>query len=218
MRCSLVMPALALAFTLVLAACGGSLERGARTNLTSGDPNPGAAPNPSRTIDNAGFVDNGGRTSDQTSRPQTSGARATELGSNQPTGTNTGIPNGADLGNREGGARSGAERASAAGTTLPHPGRSPVATYADLAGRVARASCDHETSCARVGDGRTWSSQATCMADFRARAAVELHTAATCALNRAAVATCLASIREQGCGNGVEPLHEHAACRALCAP
>src|SRR4051812_42051423 len=82
---------------VVLAACArGDVGRGAVTTLTSGETNPSPPPQ-SRTVDNSGWVDPGGRTSDET-RPETSGMRATELGADRPTGTNTGVPVGARTG------------------------------------------------------------------------------------------------------------------------
>ena len=199
---------------LALVACGrGELERGARTTVTSGDPKPGASPTPSRTIDSTGFVDNGGRTSDMWGRTEASGARATEMGTNRPTGTNTGVPNGADLGGRGRERPAVPERAE----VMPREGDSPVAGYEDVPARLARARCDHETTCTRVGDGRTWPSQDACMADFRARADAEL---GTCTPARAAVASCLAAIRNQPCTPALERRDALTAClsTALCSP
>lgn len=219
------------ALALVLPACGGvaDLRRGV-TTLTSGDPRPGAAPNPSRAIDNTGFVDNGGRTSEQWGRGDLSGARATELGGSSPTFTNTGVPNGADLGRgADRGGRgvfsppsfppSGPANAAERAEVMPSAGGSPIADEADVNGRIARAACDHETSCGRVADGRAWKSQDVCMADFRARADAELGRNA-CVLDEAAVATCLATIRARPCGQPLERIDELTACRraALCAP
>jgi hypothetical protein len=55
---------------------------------TSGTvPRPVALPPLSRTVDSTGFVDNAGRTSEQRVRTEASGMRASEIGSQAPTGT-----------------------------------------------------------------------------------------------------------------------------------
>src|SRR5262245_53985219 len=122
---------------VALAACAGA---------TSGETHP-ASPPTSRTIDSTGPVDNAGRTSDEViARPETAGVRPTELGSNRPTGTNTGFPNGARTG------PSPEPPPTPRGALLlPREGGSPIAAFADQPGRVGRAFCDREEVCARVG-------------------------------------------------------------------
>jgi hypothetical protein len=199
---------------LGLAACGGEskVARPSQTTLTSGEL-PEAKPPTARTVDSTGFVDNSGRTSDETvARPETSGVRASEAGStDRPTGTNTGTP----------GAGTTRERPMVPKITALAPGAggvSPVAGYDDLPGKMARAACDHEKVCDRVGDGKPSPSDGACTADMRTRAIGDLD-AMGCNLDGSAVAVCLAEIRKASCNLVIDRPASLGACarQSLCA-
>src|SRR5687768_906628 len=66
---------------------------GSTITYSARQPRPDQRPPPTRTLHSTGFVDNAGRTSEQTSRGEASGMRATETGSERPTGTaGSGLP------------------------------------------------------------------------------------------------------------------------------
>lgn len=174
-----------------------------------------------RTIDNAGFVDNGGRTSDETNRSQMSGMRATEAGSERPTGTpgsGTPIPiptpGRAAPPNRGEGAGAAS---SEGGKTVPSTG-GPVVEAGE---RLARARCDHDTTCNRIGRGRSWETQAQCFADERERVG-EAMPGLGCSRGIANVqlAICLNALRGQACNDRSGDLAALPECMpsALCSP
>ena len=183
------------------AACGGAAGdagRTAETTLTSGETHPSKPPE-SRTVDNTGYVDNSGRGSDETiARPDTAGVRGTETGSDRPTGTNTGIPNGAHTD-----VRPEAPLVPKTAALQPRGGISPVAGYDDEPGKLGQALCDHEAVCDRIGDGRAWGSANACMAGMRARAIADLDADA-CRLDPNAIATCLAALRRAPCDRVID--------------
>src|SRR5688500_17650196 len=94
MRRGSVMLVLALASVAVAACAKGTGDRASST-ITYGarQPRPDRRPPPTQTLHSTGFVDNAGRTSEQTNRTEASGMRATETGSERPTGTaGSGLP------------------------------------------------------------------------------------------------------------------------------
>ncbi|MDB4934003.1 MAG: hypothetical protein JWP87_975 [Labilithrix sp.] len=210
-----------LVTALAVAACQrGDAARPASTTTTSaGIPAPQATGTTSRTIDNAGFVDNGGRTSDMLTRTEASGMRATEAGSERPTGTpgsGAPIPIGPtpppNIGEGAGAA------SSVRGTSGPHPsGGPPVEALA----RFARARCDRETVCNRVGPGASFSTQEACLSEQRERIRSDVDAlACPRGIDILQLGTCLTAIRLQSCDDrrvDVEALPDCAAS-ALCAP
>lgn len=202
-------------------ACGrGAQGRDVQTSLTSANaPPPASTAVSSRTIDNAGFVDNGGRTSDSTGRSEMSGMRATEAGSDRPTGTpGSGFPlripsrtARTDIGEGAGAATSetGASASSAGG-----PPSEAVA-------RLARARCDRETSCSRVGPGRAWATQDSCVAKQREGVGPAV-SAMSCprGIDNVQLGTCLNALRGQACTDRRGDLGVLPDCvtSALCAP
>lgn len=207
MRSTSVMLVLAIAG---LAACEKSrLDRPASTITYS-------AKQQSRTADSTGFVDNAGRTSDQHGRSETSGMRATETGSERPTGTpasGTPIPidppsHGAQVG--EGAGALGGEDATGSGA----PGDTVV-------GRIARARCDRETACDRVGEGKPFATGEQCMASVRGRSRADV-VAAQCSrgFDSTQVASCLTSIRQVACDARLDAIENVPHCQSsgLCVP
>lgn len=209
-----------IAVGAVATGCDRGEGRDVRTALTSAStPPPASTVATSRTIDNAGFVDNGGRTSDMTGRSEMSGMTATETGSERPTGTPgsglplpfTSRPARNDIG--EGAGASSSEP----GTPVPSAG----APASEAVARLARARCDRETSCNRVGPGRASKSQDQCVARQRELVGVAVN-ALPCprGVDNVQLAMCLNALRGQTCNDrrgDIEVLPECLA-NALCAP
>jgi len=202
-------------------ACGREIAPGA-PSLTSATPRPEATVPTTRTIDNAGFVDNGGRTSDETNRSEMSGMRATEAGSERPTGTpgsGTPIPIPTPRGaappptRGEGAGAASSER----GTTVTSTG-GPVVEAGE---RLARARCDRETTCNRIGRGRAWATQDQCFASQRERVG-DAVSALGCphGIDNVQLAICLNALRGQACSDGSGDLSVLPECMAsaLCSP
>jgi hypothetical protein len=206
----------------VATACDrGAQRRDVRSALTSANaPPPASTAVSSRTIDNAGFVDNGGRTSDMTGRSEMSGMRGTEAGSERTTGTpGSGLPlripgkaARTDIG--EG---AGAATSETGGSKTPSAGAPPSEAVA----RLARARCDRETSCNRVGPGRASATQDWCVAKQRERVGAAV-TAMSCphGIDNVQLGTCLNALRGQGCTDRRGDLEVLPECvtNALCAP
>lgn len=214
--------------------CGAGTREVGRATTTSSAEEGRRRPAASRTIDNAGFVDNAGRTTSETARTQMSGMRASEVGSERPTGTpasgatipTVGAGSGGGAADGEGaGAASSVRAAGPAVTTSGAPDETVVA-------RVTRARCDHETTCGRVAPARgnaalprgaepPHASQDACMMHERARTHDDMARAA-CANGFDAVqlANCLTAIRHLDCGARATALDDVQACQssALCAP
>jgi hypothetical protein len=176
-------------------------------------------PAQSRTIDNTGFVDNGGRTSEQWGRPETSGMRATEAGSERPTGTASGVPLPIEASAPRGDTGEGAGAASSVrGNTGPVAAGAPPT---EAIGRLARARCDRESACNRVGNGRAWGSQEACVADHRDRAREDVASlGCRRGVDATQLATCLNALRLQVCSESRQDLDVVPECRtsALCVP
>ena len=178
-------------------------------------PRPDATATTTRTLDNTGFVDNAGRTSEQRVRTEASGMRATETGSERPTGTpgsGTPIPLGPEghepqVG--EGAGALGGDDTAASGA----PGATVVA-------RIARARCDRETACDRVGAGKAFLTGEQCMSSVRGRARADV-VEASCerGFDSTQVALCLTTIRQVSCDAPLDSIAtlSHCQASALCA-
>jgi hypothetical protein len=217
-----------LAVTVVL---GGALalpiacERGDRlsdANTLPRDPripNPDARPRTFRTTDSTGFVDNAGRPSEQRARTETSGMRATETGSEHPTGTpGSGWP----LPGRLDSPSARGEGAGAAQTARGNTGPRPAGGPEHLAiSRLARALCDHEQVCGHIGPGRAHASDDACMMHERdlARAHV-LRAACPDGVDLLQIGICLVGVRNAPCDATLRRPEDVSACAAsaLCGP
>ncbi len=209
-----------LVVLLVAVGCSASNDVGkaAVTSVTSGETNPSKPPT-SRTIDKTGYQDNAGHSTEEiVSRGgEMSGVRGTEAGDDRPTGTNTGIPNGA----RE--TVAGAEKSPLiprSASVQPHmDNTSPLTAYADEPGKLARAVCDHEHVCNRVGPDHPFGSDDACLSAVRARTLRDFE-AASCNANTAALALCVADLRRAECSRviGRPSDLEDCAAHAICAP
>lgn len=194
-----------LGVVFLLAACGRGPERVVTTSATA----PAAVPTGSKTIDSTGWVDNAGRTSDQRARTEMSGMRATETGGERPTGTpGSGIPLPGT------GARAASERGDAPDDDVS--GAPPETVI----GRIARARCDHQVVCGRVGPTAPWRSDGECMDALRRSVRDELtHEACPKGVRAGALAACLATVRTRACSSSAERLETVPPCTrdALCA-
>jgi len=198
-----VLPAFAA--IVVAAGCDRAPARGPSTvTTTSGAMRPEARPSNPKTVDNSGFVDNAGRSSDERGRTEMSGMRATETGSERPTGTpGTGFP----LATTSTTARSDREKAGSEGAVAAS------APAEAVVGRFAQALCDYEMSCERIGKQKRWPSLATCVDKKRSVAREELADA-SCPdrYDPTAVASCLSAVRLASCDAHVERLQALPGC------
>lgn len=156
----------------------------------------------SRTIDNAGYVDPGGRTGEvSTGRTATVGAARGDgvppPRREQPTGSAT--PQG---------------DSEAAPTGLVSASGDPT----EFTARAARALCDRETYCGRIGVGKAFESDDACMVGKRERVGRAISDASCRELRGEAIAKCLSAIRGAACGAAAAPLQPPPACAApaLC--
>jgi hypothetical protein len=203
----------------VVSACARPVAPGAKSTLMSGVPRPDTTVTTSHTVDNAGFVDNGGRTSDETSRTQFSGMRATEAGSERPTGTTGGVPLPLDPPTPPPLVGEGAGQASSVrGTSGPPPSGAPTS---DALARIAHARCDREMACNRVGNGRPWRHLDACLETQRERAR-RLLDPTTCrrGVDNVQLAACLTDLRTVACNDPKDDDDSVESCRtsALCVP
>jgi hypothetical protein len=223
-KCVISSALVALAAGLV--ACGrGDPFRPAQTTTTGAMiPRPDALGVTSRTIDNAGFVDNGGRTSDETARTALSGMRATELGSERLTGTpGSGapipLPASALPRSVEEVLLEGAR--TPASSTRERTGLAQDGPSIESIGRLARARCDRETACNRVGEGQLWSTQESCVTQQRERVRDDL-ASLSCerGFDGVQLRACLNAVRLQACTDARSALDAVSECRssALCNP
>jgi len=175
----LVLSAALLAVGAITASSCGPNGAIGRTSTTAGNvPRPEAMPPPTHTTDNGGFIDNGGRASgDEANRPETAGMRSSELGMERPTGTpGAGFPLPIEPSPPRAVSGEGAGSAtSETGYVGPQPSGGPEV---EAMPRIARARCDHDTVCNRVGRGRLWESQDACVREQREVARDELAAAA----------------------------------------
>ena len=205
----------ALGVLAAAAGCDRARTRGpSGVTTTSASVHPEARTSHPRTVDAAGFVDNAGRTSSETSRSELSGMRATETGSERPTGTpGTGLPIPIEPETRtmESGER---PRPPATGRNTTAGAPSEAVT-----GRLTQALCDHENSCGRVGTNRSFPSMPPCASSVRVVVRKDL-AQAECpdGHDPAAITTCLSAIRLAACDDAVDGLGALPECdaRALC--
>lgn len=217
MRSVSVMLVLASAGAFAVVGCEKDTRDRAGSTITysARQPRPDRRPVPSQTVDSTGFVDNAGRTSEQTNRTQASGMRATETGSERPTGTpGSGLPlpeaKGHDPQVGEGAGSLGGEAATGSGA----PGDM-------LVGRIAQARCDREVACERVGEKKTFATTEQCTSTLRERSRADV-VAARCArgFDNTQVGICLTSIRQYRCESTLEAVDVISQCQssALCVP
>jgi len=219
---TLSLAAALIAIGAVAPACDrGDLGPGARSTITSAaTPRPESTAATKRTIDNAGFVDNGGRTSDMTSRSEMSGMRATEAGGERPTGTpgsGTPWPFQSNAGPPTIGEGAGAASSERGTNAVPSAG----GPLSEAVARLARARCDRETTCSRVGRGRAWATQDSCVAHQRESVGADV-SALACprGVDNVQLGTCLNALRAQACDDRRGDLAVLPECgaSALCAP
>jgi hypothetical protein len=186
--------ALPFVVTLGAVACSGS--RAPRAQPTSAQIAAAGSPE-LRTVDNAGYVDPGGRTRQVTA------------------GTGPSV-----VGRGEGVAPLQPERASGSATPAPPP---PVpipapADETDFNERAARALCDRELACDRLGAGKAFESADACVAEKRVRVRRARGEASCDEIRGDRVAACLVAIRALACGAPDARLEPPAECRehAVC--
>lgn len=221
MRTSFVM--LALAALGVVACNKGSRDRAVSTvTYSATQPRPDRTPASTRTVDSAGWTDNAGRTSEQNGRSEMSGMRATEAGSEKPTGTpgsGTPIPLGPQWEPVAPGEQVG-ER-EAAGPLGNDDGSGTGAPGETIVGRVARARCDREQYCDRVGEGKPFGTGEQCTNVLRERARAEVvHAQCERGFETSQVALCLNAIRQAPCDVRLDSMDSLPSCQSkeLCVP
>lgn len=218
MRTSFVMLALALPALGVAACEKGSGDRAASTvTYSAKQPRPDTTAASTRQLHSTGFVDNAGRTSEENTRSETSGMRATETGSERPTGTpgsGTPIPAGPGwmpVGEGEG-----------AGPLGNEDGRSGNGAPGDtVVSRVARARCDREQYCDRVGEGKAFGTGEQCTNVLRERARAEVvHAQCDRGFETSQLALCLNAIRQVPCDTRLDSIDTLPNCQssAICTP
>jgi hypothetical protein len=214
----------ALAAGLVAGACADAFSPATTRTMSAMTPRPDSTAATSRTSDNAGFVDNGGRTSDETNRTQMSGMRNTELGSERLTGT---PGSGAPIPLPENPLPRSVEEVLLEGARTPTsstregPKRTEDAATLEAVGRFARARCDRESACNRVGEGRLWGTMESCVAQQRQRVHDDI-AALSCerGFDPVQLGACLNAVRVQACTDARTALDAVSECRtsALCRP
>jgi hypothetical protein len=215
LRLVLALPLVALFVAAVTGCDRRATDRTASTiTYSARAPRPDSTATTTRTVDNAGFVDNAGRTSEQTTRTESSGMRATETGSERPTGTpGSGLP--LPLPPRAPAGQVG-EGAGALGGEDGSPG-APGET---VVARMAQAICDRETSCNRVGPDKPVATAAQCMSVVRDRARVDV-VDARCerGFDTTQLALCLTVIRQTACDASLDAIGSLTHCQpsALCS-
>jgi hypothetical protein len=155
-----------------------------------------------RTVDNAGYVDPGGRTG----QVSAGGASTTGRGGN-------GVP----PPHREYPTESGtAESVESATGGAPTVRAAASADPTEFTERAARALCDRETYCGRIGKGKTFESADACMVGKRERVRGALREASCSQLRGEGVAQCLTAIRGASCGLVETQPPPACAAQALC--
>ena len=164
-----------------------------------------------RTVDNAGFVDPGGRTHEVSAG----------VYGNPPTEYREAVPppQREEPSKAKSKSESGSEAPTPSAPAAPASPASPASDPSEFTGRAARALCDRESYCGRVGAGKAFESAETCMAEKRER----VHHAiseASCELRGDRISACLTAIRGAACGAPATPLQPPTDCTApvLCRP
>jgi hypothetical protein len=216
----LVLP---VAAAVASGACNGpDVNRPVQT-LSGVIPRPEATGVTKHTIDNTGFIDNGGRSSEMTTRSEMSGMRATEAGGERPTGTpGSGTP----VPLPESAPPQSVEEAFEGGRIPKASPRGSLPTRAggpsiETGQRLARARCDRETACSRVGVGHPWATQESCLADQREHVSADF-ASLSCArgIDSIQLGACLNAMRVRPCGETGPEMDTVSECRssALCIP
>jgi hypothetical protein len=198
---------------VILGTCVGlacSSRRPASATHTPSDQKGGPGSPELRTVDNAGFVDPAGRTHEVGAG--TYGGAPSDFREGvpppqreQPTTTTT-----TSKGKSDGG--------SAAPTAItPAPAPSDPT---DFNGRAARALCDRETYCGRIGAGKSFESAEACLADKRERVRAAVRAAPCREIRGDRISSCLTAIRAVACGLPTDSVQPPPACTApvLCHP
>ena len=141
--------------------------------------------------------------------------RATETGSERPTGTaGSGLPLPLDPSTHE------EQIGEGAGSLGGEDGAGSGAPGDMLVGRIAQARCDREVACDRIGDGKAFATSEQCTASVRNRSRADV-VAAQCkrGFDNTQVGLCLTSIRHFRCDAGLGAIDAIAQCQrsALCA-
>lgn len=215
----------ALALVAAVLACvpPGRVDRDATKSATdlSTLPAPATTGVPSRTVDSTGFVDNAGRTSDMTARTELSGMRATEVGSVFPTGTpGSGAPLPIEPRPEAPRVGEGAGAGDSIRGTEQDVTISGIPWLAAVPG-LARARCDREVVCGRVGADEVFESADACVMAARAAVRDELFDA-ECpeGIDRVQLAICLNAVRRAPCDASLDAPAIATECSrtALCMP
>ena len=177
---------------------------------------PDQLPPPSHTLDSDGYVDNAGRTSNERNRTEMSGMRATETGSQFPTGTpGSGFPLPLGPEPRE---RERERPANRWALGAPQPGGASARVVAE---KVARAYCDREWSCGRISVEEAWASKWRCLNGVNSRFYEDLGTAGCPdSFDPDVVPACLQAIRQSTCDTKIESMASVPGCTpdTLCLP
>jgi predicted Na+-dependent transporter len=177
--------AAAIATLAITAGCNGGSHAPTTSSTHTSSAEVTAAGSPQlRTVDNTGFVDPGGRT-----RQVSQGVGPAPVG------------HGADVlpPNREqiaGGAGGVTLTPRAATPAAPRP--API-EVGDLTQRAARALCDRESACGRIGASGTFESADACMANERRRVRDILGSRSCKEIVGDVAVGCLEAIRERNC-------------------
>lgn len=208
----------ALVVLALLGACDRAPARGpsAVTTRSATLSRPEQLPPPSHTLDSEGWVDNAGRTTAERGRTEMSGMRATETGSQTPTGTpGSGFPLPTERPRRPEPEKPTPDRL-ALGEQVP-----PSAPTNVVARSIALAYCDREWSCGRIDVKEAWASKERCLDGISTRFLEDLGSAG-CPdrFDPNAVVVCLTSVRRPPCDVPIDDLSSIGACepRALCLP
>lgn len=154
-----------------------------------------------RTVDNTGYVDPGGRT------------REVNAGGTSTVGAGNGM---VPPPHRESPSGSGSTESQRQPST---PGVAPAPSDpVELPDRAARALCDRERYCGRIGAGKAFESEDACMAAKRERVHRTIDDASCREIRGDRIAQCLTAIRGAACGPTEAPLQAPRACTAdvLC--
>lgn len=154
-----------------------------------------------RTLDNTGYVDPGGRT-----RQASQGVGPTPVGREDMVApTQPERPSGPPGPAAEG------VVPGPAGPATPAP-----AETSEFKERAARALCDREVYCGRLGEGKAFPTADACMVEKRERVRRALGEDACREIRGDRVSACLAAIRGASCGPGPVAPPAECAIQALC--
>ncbi len=187
-------------FGVQLLACAGSPPNTTMPRPTNAQIIASGSPE-LRTVDNTGYVDPAGRT------------REVNAGGTSTVGAGNGMV-----------APPLRESPTGSGTTSspsepPSAGIAPAPSDpAELPDRAARALCDREKNCGRIGARKAFESDDACMFAKRERVHHAIDDASCREIRGDRIAQCLTAIRAVACGATDAPLQPPRACTAdvLC--